>query len=86
MNFVVDDSCALFAVRGGGEAHGKAEALPCGLEMMRTAKTRARQTTKPHGKHYRTAKPAQRTAKLTRTAKPLPCDFHATHGNYAFAV
>jgi hypothetical protein len=34
----------LFAMRGGGEAHGKGRAFPCGLEEKRTAKSAARQT------------------------------------------
>jgi hypothetical protein len=63
-----------FVVRGRGEEHGKAEALPCGLEVKRTAKDAARQTAKPHGKECRSAKSAQ------RTAKALPCDFRLTHG------
>jgi hypothetical protein len=75
-----------FAERGGDEAHGKASPLPCGLEVTRTAKSAARQRFQAHGKAWCTAKAPQRTAKLRRTAKALPCDFCATHGKDGFAV
>jgi hypothetical protein len=58
-----------FAVRGVGEAHGKADPVPCGLEAERTAKIAARQPFQPHGKEICTAKQGQRTAKHGCTAK-----------------
>jgi hypothetical protein len=75
----------MFVVRGEGEPHGKEKALSCGLEVERTAKTAARQSFKAHGKEIHTAMLAERTAKPVRTAKPLPCDFRATHGKDGFA-
>jgi hypothetical protein len=45
----------------------------------------ARQRFLAHGNACRLAKTAQRTAKLGRSAKPLPCDFRATHGKGGFA-
>jgi hypothetical protein len=44
------DAVGSFTVRGGGEAHGKANPLPCGLEGKCTAKSAARQTFEAHGK------------------------------------
>jgi hypothetical protein len=80
-----DVAVPTFAVHGGREAHGKAKSLPCELERKRTAKKLARQRGQTHGKGIRTATRPQLTATLRRSAKPLPCDFRATHGKDPFA-
>ncbi|KAK1660467.1 hypothetical protein QYE76_048626 [Lolium multiflorum] len=74
-----------FAVWLRVEAHGKEKPLPWGLEGRRTAKSghgKEGQRTAKHGARQRWA---QRTAKLGRTAKPLPCDFRSTHGKVSSA-
>jgi hypothetical protein len=59
--------------------------VPCDFYCRRTAVSATRQTCTAHGNVYCTAKPQQRTAKVARSAKLLPCDFRATHGEDGFA-